>query len=451
MTSLEKHIRKYITRSDVLRRKFRETLSKSNERDRIGGFGSVLKQAVKRSTLKTRNGEVYFFDDDVYKSITFADLDTCLINVLESLGVSDSDIVNSRSKMLAAAKDGLSMKVLQLDSRKLCFRNCVLDLDTFTTSGFSHKHGIVYKIDYDFDLDNRKVDVWTRFLDRSLPDKQLQLVLQEAMGSVLVKKGASKQEKIFCLWGFGQNGKSVIQDALRGVLGGDNNYFSAIAMKDLVNECNGHFNVDRIVGKLVNFCSDVSANIFSSEKAKIIISRETILASKKKMTPYETDDLPVQFCCLNKLPETSDFAENRRVMVIPFYTSIPSSEVDPALCNKLRDEYPGILNWMISGARRYVNNGYKFTRCEAVNNVLLEYKKLTSPPLNFMLSSGWTTSPASYLKDPDKRITPHALYKEYLDFCEKTNIAVVSEYMFVKAVMKAGYKKDRDEFMLYYY
>lgn len=136
-------------------------------------------------------------------------------------------------------------------------------------------------------------------------------------------------------------------------------------------------------------------------------------------------------------------------MVIPFYTSIPGNEVDPSLCNKLRKEYPGILNWMISGAKRYIKNGYKFSSCPAIDNVFMEYKKITSPPVNFMLSAGWTPNPESYIKDPDKKITPLALYNEYVDFCNRTNIEDVGERRFYKEILKAGYRKSGQDYVLY--
>ena len=449
MSKIGTSLKRSVLRNRKLFQKFQESLTKSSERERVGGYGSVLKQVIRKSSISCYGGDVFYFDGAIYKRIPLSELDSCILNVLEELGVSDADLVNSRSKILKTAHDGFSGKLFTPDSRRMCFNNCVLDLDSFSTFNFSSKYKVIYRIDYDFSLDNKSVDLWMKFLDRSLPDKQVQNVLQEAMGSILVRKNTHKQEKIFCLRGFGQHGKSVIQETLRGILGGNNNYFSAIAMKDLISESTGHFNVDRIVGKLVNFCSDMSAKMFDSETAKIIISRETVLASRKNKTPYETDDLPVQFCCLNKLPETRDFAEGRRVMVIPFYTSIPGNEVDPSLCNKLRKEYPGILNWMISGAKRYIKNGYKFSSCPAIDNVFMEYKKITSPPVNFMLSAGWTPNPESYIKDPDKKITPLALYNEYVYFCNRTNIEDVGERRFYKEILKAGYRKSGQDYVLY--
>lgn len=39
----------------------------------------------------------------------------------------------------------------------------------------------------------------------------------------------------------------------------------------------------------------------------------------------------------------------RRVNMIPFTVTIPDDERDSDLADKLKDEWPGILNWMIAG------------------------------------------------------------------------------------------------------
>ena len=45
-----------------------------------------------------------------------------------------------------------------------------------------------------------------------------------------------------------------------------------------------------------------------------------------------------------------DEAIRRRFHLIPFVVTIPERERDPELSEKLKDEWPGILQWMIEGA-----------------------------------------------------------------------------------------------------
>jgi phage/plasmid-associated DNA primase len=49
----------------------------------------------------------------------------------------------------------------------------------------------------------------------------------------------------------------------------------------------------------------------------------------------------------------------RRVHLIPFLETIPPDERDPNLAENLRDEWPGILRWMINGCLEWQKNGLK--------------------------------------------------------------------------------------------
>jgi putative DNA primase/helicase len=52
-----------------------------------------------------------------------------------------------------------------------------------------------------------------------------------------------------------------------------------------------------------------------------------------------------------------DEAIRRRVVLVPFTQTIPASERDQALPEKLKAEWPAILRWMIDGALRWQERG----------------------------------------------------------------------------------------------
>lgn len=71
----------------------------------------------------------------------------------------------------------------------------------------------------------------------------------------------------------------------------------------------------------------------------------------------------------------NDWGIWRRVKKIPWNYTIKPEEKDPNLTEKLKAEAPGILNWMLSGLRRYIELGYKLPPCEAVEDATAQYKK----------------------------------------------------------------------------
>ncbi|HKP22877.1 MAG TPA: phage/plasmid primase, P4 family [Dongiaceae bacterium] len=52
-----------------------------------------------------------------------------------------------------------------------------------------------------------------------------------------------------------------------------------------------------------------------------------------------------------------DEAIRRRIHLIPFEVTIPESDVDPELSEKLKAEWPGILHWALAGAARWLAEG----------------------------------------------------------------------------------------------
>lgn len=54
-----------------------------------------------------------------------------------------------------------------------------------------------------------------------------------------------------------------------------------------------------------------------------------------------------------------DEAIRRRLHLIPFSVTIPQAERDHRLAERLRDEWPGILAWMIEGCREWQSDGLK--------------------------------------------------------------------------------------------
>jgi len=66
-----------------------------------------------------------------------------------------------------------------------------------------------------------------------------------------------------------------------------------------------------------------------------------------------------------------DEAMRRRFHLIPFTVTIPKNDRDPLLGEKLKTEWPGILQWMIDGALRWYAEGLQ--RPAAVENATREY------------------------------------------------------------------------------
>jgi hypothetical protein len=72
----------------------------------------------------------------------------------------------------------------------------------------------------------------------------------------------------------------------------------------------------------------------------------------------------------------------RRVMLVPFDVQIPIEERDPAIGAKLFAEAPGILNWLIEGARQYLEHGLMVP--DQVSAATAEYREDSDPLASFL-------------------------------------------------------------------
>jgi putative DNA primase/helicase len=84
------------------------------------------------------------------------------------------------------------------------------------------------------------------------------------------------------------------------------------------------------------------------------LTGESIISARLMHGNYFEFPLQCKFLILgNNIPSFAqvDRAIERRFVLIPFKVEIPEHERDVAFAEKLKPEWPGILSWMIEGAR----------------------------------------------------------------------------------------------------
>jgi len=82
----------------------------------------------------------------------------------------------------------------------------------------------------------------------------------------------------------------------------------------------------------------------------------------------------------------------RRLRLVPW---VPEHERDPDLLDKLKAETPGILNWIVTGARRFLADG--FTPPQTVSAATADYRMDEDTAGRFVaevlhISDGWAWS-----------------------------------------------------------
>jgi len=123
----------------------------------------------------------------------------------------------------------------------------------------------------------------------------------------------------------------------------------------------------------------------------------------------------------------------RRIMLIPFTTTIPKEKQDKSLEEKLKNEASGILNWLLEGTLRWRREG--LAAPAVILNATDEYRGEMDVIGNFINER--------CIKKADVTIRIRELYKAYSDWCDDNKEHAVSERFFTMRLKEMGFVQCR--------
>jgi putative DNA primase/helicase len=202
--------------------------------------------------------------------------------------------------------------------------------------------------------------IWTAFLHRIMDGDEGKIAYLQKISGVCLTGIVSVQE-FWIFHGLGANGKSVFVDTAIEILGD----YACIAPPGLIAS---------------RAFDDHPTEIADSIGRRLLVTSETEDGARLKSQSIKrfTGDAKLKgrfmrqdyiefartfklWLVTNNPPIISEPSNAiwRRVRMIPFNVTIPASEQDPALLEKLRGEWPQILAWMIEGCLAWQREGMK--------------------------------------------------------------------------------------------
>lgn len=256
------------------------------------------------------------------------------------------------------------------DNNKIILNNGVYDVNNFNfANNFNPENYNTIKVPIDFDT-SATCPEFIKYIDSiTLQDTSLANVLQELLGYCLTSN--TQIEKAFLLYGVGRNGKSVFAKVIRMLLGDES--VSSVPFSDFSTS----FGLESLIDKAVNISAENEVKTLNTEKLKAVISGDKMSINRKNKQHLQVALGCKLIMLTNNLPNTNDTSLGffRKVMIIPFNNIIPEDKVDINLFNKLQLEKSGILNWALEGLKRLVTNEYKFSKCQAIDDVTARYQR----------------------------------------------------------------------------
>lgn len=231
------------------------------------------------------------------------------------------------------------------------------------------------------------------------------------------------------LFGSGKNGKSVLLDVLMKLLG---DYADAAPPGFLMaRPYEGHpTDLAELHGRRVIVCSEVKpGDRFDEARVKLLTGGDRIKARRMRQDFFSFEPTHKLWLLGNHRPGvgTGGFAFWRRMSLIPFERVVPDDHKIDNLADVLvTEEGPGILNWLILGAHRYLSGEKDLSGPERVRIATTAYAETEDHTGRFLGES--------CRLDPDSRAEQTQLYTAYKVWCQNEGAPAVSSRAFAARV-----------------
>ena len=356
--------------------------------DRVDALTLLCRGLLRASTLCLVAGVPHCFDGVCYVPVKRGEVVTALWNLLVDAGASPTDVRKMGDMPLSV----LGERAFAAPS-VLCFGNGTLDLtDGVFVRGFSPERVSVERLGYDYDP-GAACPHWDAFLAEVLPDAATRAVLQEFFGMVFVDRSRLSVEKFALFVGTGANGKSVVGEVMRRVLGPDG--VSSLDTAQLRDEKMLPF-----VGRRLNFVPDMGRGKDFDSTLKALASGQEVTARRNYADPERVVCPPLCFA-LNEMPVFHDTtpAFFRRLLLFRFGVTIPSERQNRSLADEIvQSDAPGVFNWILEGRDRLLRSRGAFSPCPAMDAELsalrTEVSVSSKPAQSYLDSQGYLLRPA---------------------------------------------------------
>lgn len=427
-------------------RRLDEALEGKRPADRIGMFQDLLIDAIKKSTLCCFNGRPYYFGGRIYEQLGREGWDafySLVKAIADRCGMQPGDKTKLESVCKVCRRE-VSLKELKVDNHIIVLQNGVLDVEHNTFHKFSKKFKQVTQMNFDYNPDEYPFLWVDTFLNRVLPDEGMQRVLQEFMGAIFIDRDKAKIEKMLILKGAGSNGKSVVFETLKGLLGEDN--IKTIPLSELIGGSERKQNIASINGKRLNYCSEIQTQEFGKnvDALKALISGEPFEVRLVYINNFTARNIPLLMANANRMPYIKDWSHglSRRIIILPFDVVLEEREQNKQLSSELRKEYPGILNWILAGRQRLIANNYQFSVSQALADTVEEYQSESSTVLAFMKANDYHRTLLEVQREP-RWMGAEKLHRAYVKWCVQNHLSFETQKKFSMVLQEAGFTKDR--------
>jgi putative DNA primase/helicase len=263
---------------------------------------------------------------------------------------------------------------------------------------------------------------WEAFIDRITGhDPELAAFIQRMLGYALT--GSTQEQCLFFLFGRGANGKSVLLNTVSSILA---DYHTTAPIETFTTSGTDRHPTE-LAGlrgaRLVTAIETEEGRRWAEAKIKNLTGGDKIAARFMRQDFFEFIPQFKLIIAGNHKPGllTVDEAIRRRFHLVPFAVTIPPEERDQNLTDKLKAEWPGILQWVIDGCLAWQRDGLKPPA--AVRDATREYLEAEDALATWMADC--------CTRDPDAWESRTALFMSWCGWAKSAGEPIGSQRAFV--------------------
>ncbi len=335
---------------------------------------------------------------------------------------------------LAKSSPDIRVEMSDFDSDPLLFNclNATIDLRTGVARK-QRREDLITKVaatEHDADA---KCPLFRKVLNTIFADsKSLIAYMQRAAGYSLT--GLTREQCLMILHGNGSNGKSLLLETLHDMFGD----YSGVASIETLMPRRGAIpnDIAKLCGvRLVTVGETQAGARLNESLVKDLTGGDTVTARFLQKEYFDFRPCMKIFIRANHRPSIRDTDHGiwRRIREIPFNVTIKDKDQDKALAEKLRKEFPGILNWAIKGCLQWQKKGLRSP--SEVRRATKSYQ-LSQDILHHYLKDRIRKKSGSY-------VIRTALHGDYVEWCKESGETAVKRAEFNEAMEKRGFTSKR--------
>lgn len=413
----------------------------ANNRARAMSLSDEIYDTYKGSVFGWFDGKVYCFNGRIYEECPMELFKWCLVELLRRAAV-DSGIRSYYSLISERALACVRIENELKPSFSIhAFVNGVVDFEEGVLHEFAPKWPVLSQHDYAFEP---KADcpTWKAFLHQVLPERNSRLTLQMFLGLTTMDRRKFKKpvENCLALYGNRNNGRGVINDVIRGIFGSES--ISTLSLERLLDDSDkGALARSALLGKSINFSGDVSESVILAHEDEFrrYISGCDVTARLTRGATFALTNVPWQVFNFNEIPSYDGHTVFSRFLYLLFCEVIPEDMQNPMIAKELEKEYPGILNWILKGARYLRVHGYKFPKSDNAAREKLLCVGEADSMLAWMMLLKLSVHPR-VSGEEFRWVMSNELYKHYSAFCDENGFEKITIVAFGSRLRGFGFR-----------